>query len=158
MLIRTHLAVAFFVGLLLVIYFDFFSGLDKIIFLVLVLLATYIPDVDSQKSKLGKRFFFRPLQFFVKHRDFFHSFIFMILISGFIFFISEVAFYGFLIGYLIHLIVDCFSVGGVRIFWPAKFRVRGFVKTNGILEWLVFSLFFCLGIVLLIDYFLISIF
>jgi len=144
MLIRTHLALSF---LAVVFLIDFVEGnFEKFIFVLFVFFATFIPDIDSRNSKLGSFFIFRPFQFFVRHRDFVHSFLFMFLISGFIFLISKIAFYGFILGFGLHLIADCFNISGVRIFYPLKIKFRGFVKTNGIFEWLIFSLAIILGI------------
>jgi inner membrane protein len=148
MLIRTHLAITVF-GIL--VFLDNFSSVEsKIIFILFALAATYIPDVDHKNSKLGKYWIFRPFQWFVKHRNFVHSLLFMLLIGFGIFIFSKVAAYGFLLGYGLHLIADCFTVSGIRMFWPLKFKFRGFVRTNGIFEWIVFGLFFVLDLVFLL--------
>lgn len=146
MLIRTHLAITIFGVLLYMGQVE-----QKIVFVLVALAATYVPDIDSRYSKIGKYWVFRPFQFFVKHRDFIHSILFMILIAGLIFVVNKSAGIGFVFGYGLHLLADCFSLGGVRLFWPAKFRIRGFVKTNGVLEWLVFGLFFVLDVWLIVQ-------
>jgi len=137
MLIRTHLAISFLVILFLIDFVD--GNYQKFIFIFFVFISTFLPDIDSKNSQLGRFFIFRPFQFFVKHRDFVHSFLFMILIGSFIFLFSKIAFYGFAVGFGLHLIADCFNISGIRIFYPLKFKIKGFVKTNGILEWVIFS-------------------
>lgn len=148
MLIRTHLAISF---LAVVFLIEFVEGnFEKFIFALFVFISTFIPDIDSRNSKLGKFFIFRPFQFFVKHRDIVHSFLFMFLISGFIFLVSSSAFFGFILGFGLHLIADCFNVSGIRIFYPLKIKLKGFVRTNGIFEWLIFSLAVFFGIWILV--------
>jgi len=49
MLIKTHLAITLFFALLLIGYVN-----SPILFLVVALIATYIPDIDSKHSKIGK--------------------------------------------------------------------------------------------------------
>ncbi|MDP2672373.1 MAG: hypothetical protein Q8O84_01005, partial [Nanoarchaeota archaeon] len=61
MLIKTHLTITLFFILLLLPFVSY-----KIIFIAVALLATYIPDIDLESSKLGRKIIFRPLQFFVK--------------------------------------------------------------------------------------------
>jgi len=56
----------------------------KFAFVLVALLATFIPDADSKFSTLGKRKSLRVLQFFIKHRGVMHSFGFLILITLFL--------------------------------------------------------------------------
>jgi len=76
MLIRTHIAITLFFILLFI-----GSVENEIVFVFVALLATLIPDVDSKNSTFGNKKIFRPLQFFIKHRGFVHSFTFLILIT-----------------------------------------------------------------------------
>lgn len=129
MLIRTHLTITLFFVLL------FFNSVEhKIIFAVVSLIATFLPDVDSRFSKIGRKKILRPMQFFSGHRKIFHSFIFLILVSFGLYFISESVFLGFLFGYGIHIFSDGLTRQGVQIFYPFEIRVRGFIKTGGIIE------------------------
>jgi len=131
MLIRTHLAIA--------IFFVFLLNLEKdFLFVFVVVISTFIPDIDSRFSKLGKRKIFRSLQFFAGHRKIFHSFLFLALISVPIFFISKIIFYGFIFGYGIHLFVDCFSVIGIKPFYPFEWKIKGFVRTGSLSETILF--------------------
>jgi len=145
MLVRTHFAVALFFVLL----FGFFEKS----FLIAFFVATLIPDIDSRFSKLGKRIIFRPLQFFAGHRKIIHSFIFLFLISIPLFFISKNIFYGFIFGYGLHLLVDCFTVQGINLFYPFEFKISGFIRTGSFFETLVFYAFLFIDMFLVIRYF-----
>lgn len=136
MLIKTHLAIIVFFILILISSVE-----NKIVFISVALIATFIPDVDSKFSKLGQRKIFRPLQFFVKHRGILHSFIFLILITSFfVLFLPVVAFPLFL-GYGIHLLVDSFSREGIKPFYPFRKTSSGKLKTGGRTETSIFVLF-----------------
>ncbi len=150
MLIRTHLIIALFFSLIFLNYFD-----NKFLFLLIVLISTFIPDIDSRFSKLGKRKIFRPLQFFAGHRKIFHSFLFLGLISFPLFFISKIIFFGFILGYGLHLFVDCFSVMGIKPFYPFEYKIKGFIRTGKFLESLIFYCFLFIDVWLIIRYFLI---
>ncbi len=144
MLIKTHLATVVFVSLLLVE-----KVANPYIFLVTALISVFIPDMDSSNSKLGKRFFSRVLTAFTKHRGIMHSLLFLFVI----YFILNIYFsliaFGFFIGYGVHLIGDIFTKQGVRLFYPFRFRIKGFIKTGGSIESFLFFIF------LLVDFFLI---
>ncbi|MCW8965974.1 MAG: metal-dependent hydrolase [Candidatus Pacearchaeota archaeon] len=133
MLIKTHLVVALFFVLQLMGYFD-----NKILFFSVVFVSTFLPDVDSRFSKLGRKRVFRVLQFFSGHRKIIHSFVFLFLISVPIFYLSRVIFYGFVLGYGLHLLMDCFTVQGIKPFYPFEFKVSGFVRTGGFFEMILF--------------------
>lgn len=137
MLIRSHLTITIFFVLLLLDKVE-----SKFIFVIVALMATYIPDIDSKKSKLGKYILFRPLQWFTKHRGIFHSFSFLIVVGFVLYLFFPYSFlFGFVLGYGSHLLVDCLTVQGIRIFYPLKFRVRGFIRSGGIIETIIFVVF-----------------
>lgn len=144
MLIKTHVAITLFFALI------FLSSVEyKISFVVVALLSTFLADVDSQFSLLGKYKPFRFLQFFVKHRTIFHSFsLLMLLTVFFVLFIPVLAF-PFFLGYASHLIADSFTLRGIRPFYPFKTISSGKIKTGGKSETIVFVVF------VLIDAFLI---
>ncbi|MCA9487413.1 MAG: metal-dependent hydrolase [Nanoarchaeota archaeon] len=147
MFIKTHLAITFF-GI--VIFLDFFHGIEnKLLFLGVAFLATFIPDVDTRFSKLGKRKVFRPIQFFFGHRGFIHSFTFLAIIFVFLLFLNEVIAFGFLLGYGLHLFADSFTKFGVYLLWPIKKNFKGPIKTGGKFERLIFTICLVVGFFLL---------
>ena len=148
MLIRTHLSIAFLISLIFMNYFE-----NGFLFLFVVLISTFIPDIDSRFSKLGKIIIFRPLQFFAGHRKIFHSFLFLGLVSFPLFFINEIIFYGFIVGYGLHLFVDCFSVQGVNLFYPFEYKLKGFIRTGSFFESFIFYCFLFIDMFILVKYF-----
>jgi len=148
MLIRTHLAIALFFGLVFMNYFE-----NIFLFLFVIFISTFIPDIDSRFSKLGKIIIFRPLQFFAGHRKIFHSFLFLGLVSFPLFFINKIIFYGFILGYGVHLFVDCFSVQGINLIYPFEYKIKGFIRTGSFLETILFYGFLFFDMTLLVKYF-----
>ncbi len=144
MLIRTHLLITFFFILIL-----FSSVENKAIFVVIALIATFIPDVDTKFSKLGKKKIFRPLQFFVNHRGFFHSLIFLGLILLIFSLFLPIIVIPFAVGYLSHLFADSLTIQGIKPFYPLKTRIKGIIKTGGRLEVIVFVCFLIADLLLL---------
>jgi len=145
MLIKTHLAIcAFFVLLFLpIVNHDF-------VFVVSALMATFIPDIDSRYSKLGRRKLARVLQFFTKHRGIFHSFSFLFLITLIIAIFFPVLAVGFFLGYGLHLFTDSFTIQGIKPFWPLRKDSMGGLRTGGKIETIILWIFIIADAVLLI--------
>lgn len=146
MLIRTHLLIALFFALLFLSHTE-----SKLIFIMVVLIATFIPDVDSKFSKLGRKKTFRILQFFVKHRGILHSFTFLVIISLVFLYVFPIIVFGFFLGYGLHLLVDGFTRQGIKPFYPIKWRINGIIRTGGMFETFVFVLFLILNLVLIFE-------
>ena len=113
MLIRTHVAIAVFFLLLFLP-----SVSNKIVFSAMVLAATFLPDLDSAFSTIGKFKVSKIMQLFIKHRGILHSFTFCVVVSIAIAFFIPVVALGFFLGYSLHLLGDSFSIDGVRFFGP----------------------------------------
>lgn len=148
MLIKTHLTITLFFVLLLL---PFVSS-HKIIFIAISLLATYIPDIDSPNSKLGRKIIFRPLQFFVKHRGFFHSFTFLFLITFILVMVLPIIALGFFVGYASHLFADSLTINGIIPFFPWKKKISGNLRTGGRIEKLLFFILLIVNLLLIVKY------
>lgn len=149
MLIKTHLAITLFFVLILLSFVS-----DKIIFILISLLATYIPDIDSSNSKLGRKIIFRPLQFFVKHRGFFHSFTFLFLLTFiFLMIIPKIAL-GFFVGYASHLFADSLTISGITPFFPWKKKISWKIRTGSWIENILFFVFLIIDFLLIVKYIL----
>ena len=145
MLLRTHLAF----GILMIILFVQHVN-NKLIFMVMILVATVLPDLDSGFSSWGRHLIFRPLQFFVKHRGIIHSFTLAIVISIVLSMFWPVVSLGFFIGYSVHLICDSFTKEGIQPFWPLKSRSSGFITTGGRIEDSIFVGLILLDLILIV--------
>ena len=130
MLIRTHLAITIF-GILLLI-----SNLEsKLVFVLVALIATFIPDIDSRYSSIGRKRINRVLQFFTKHRGITHSFIFLIFLTLILLWALPIIALGFFLGYGLHLFADSFTPDGIAPFHPLwKRKSKGKITTGGKLE------------------------
>jgi len=40
------------------------------------------------------------------------------------------------------LFLDCFTKQGIYLFYPFRKKVRGFVRSGGLVDWLLFWVFF----------------
>ena len=149
MLFRTHIVFSLAVWFLL----NYFLVMPVWV-LGFILLATAFVDIDAWNSKFGNRWFFRPLQFFLKHRGVLHSLVFGLLLSLILGSVSLWGGFGFFVGYVSHLFLDCWTRSGVALFWPLKYRVRGFVKSGGIVEQVVFVLLLLGNVGLVVLYYI----
>ena len=145
MLIKTHLAITLFFVLLFIPFVNL-----PLLFLIIALVATYLPDIDSRHSKIGHYFFLRPFQWFAKHRGFVHSFTFLFLITfGLVLFFPIIAL-AFFVGYGSHLIADSFTIEGIKPFYPFKKISNGGIRTGSLLETNVFVVFVLMDFILFI--------
>ena len=148
MMLKTHLVVCFAFLLFLI---------DKVanefLFLIVGMFATLLPDIDCVSSYLGNRWYVRPVQWFTSHRGLLHSLSFCIFLSLIVsLFLPKLAF-PFFLGYGIHLLLDSFTVEGIRPFWPIKSEVSGLVSSGGSVDEGVFICFSLISIILVIGLF-----
>jgi inner membrane protein len=141
MLFRTHLALGVLVFFLLNIVLEI---PNKILVFIFVIFGAILVDIDVKKSKVGKKWYFRPFQFFVKHRGMVHSLIFGLFVSVLIAALHQWAGFAFFAGFLSHLFLDFMTPSGVTLFWPWKKKFGLSVKTGGIIEE-IFFVFVLLG-------------
>ena len=149
MLIKTHLAITLFFVLILLPFVS-----DKVIFIAISLIATYIPDIDSSNSKLGRKIIFRPLQFFVKHRGFFHSFTFLFLATFIFLMIIPIIAPGFFVGYASHLFADSLTISGITPFFPWKKKISWKIRTGSWIEKILFFILLVVDFLLIVKYIL----
>lgn len=136
---KTHLAFSLLIALLIT---AFFNIQDKIYFIVILTLASSFPDIDSDKSKIGRKFpiVSKLINLFFGHRGIFHS-IFPPLILLFIFWYFNLFYIGLaiFIGYLTHLIADSITIEGINFLYPfSNFRIKGLIRTGSLVESLLF--------------------
>lgn len=149
MLLKTHLAINFLLSLLFSAHLQ-----HKILFVFLVLFATMLPDIDMVRSYIGKKakIISRIINFFSKHRGFFHSLTFTLILSAVLLFISPFTALAFFTGYSMHILADSFTIGGIEPFWPLKQKISGVIRTNGIIEKILFFVFLAMDAIFLFAY------
>lgn len=133
MMLKTHLMFAIFVSL---VFFKYVN--NQVVFIIMVIVATILPDLDSKNSTYGKNEIFAPIQSLTEHRGFIHSFTTAVILASLIAIWWPVASFGFFIGYCIHLITDSFTKEGIQPFWPFKWKTSGPLVTGGKIEELLF--------------------
>ncbi len=74
-----------------------------------VLLGSYLPDIDSPTSKIGRRV---PIHLFIKHRTWFHTIWPCVLITILSFY--HPILWWLAVGYFLHLLVDSVSASGLQ--------------------------------------------
>jgi len=144
MLTRTHLAITLFFVLVLISSVEF-----KVVFVLTALIATLIPDIDIKSSWVGKHFIFRPLQWFSGHRNIFHSFTFLFLVTLFFVLFFPVVSLGFFLGYSLHILSDMFTIEGIAPFYPYKKKSSWRIKTGGKTEISLFVIFILADLILI---------
>ncbi len=117
----------------------------KVIFYGVAALGALVPDIDNARSTLGKRLGIvsREIQKHAGHRRLFHSLVGLALTGAIVWVAQQgvafalarlgwprtaeglaanVALAALLVGYLLHLIADSLTLGGVPWLWPAHTR------------------------------------
>jgi len=145
---HTHLLFALVLGIL---YFDYFVGdiglVLKLAFSAMLVIGALLPDIDQQESSASHK---APIlsgfvRLFSKHRGIMHSiwipvaiFLLAKLVVVKFFNLPDLILMGFLIGYSSHLLGDAITVQGINPIAPLhKFKIRGLMKTGGIIETIV---------------------
>ncbi len=155
MMYYTHLAF----GLLISLYsLNFFDVKYALLFTLIAVFFSILPDIDNSKSKIGRKnkVISKIIGFVFGHRGIFHS-IYIPLILIFIFYNninSEIAIAIFL-GYSSHLAADALTKQGIRPFYPLiNIKINGFFKTNSLFEKIFFLIIVFLDAVLLLRYYI----
>jgi membrane-bound metal-dependent hydrolase YbcI (DUF457 family) len=144
MLIKTHFVITIFAILILIS-----SVNHKLVFVIVALVATFIPDIDSRYSVMGRKKLNRILQFFTKHRGIIHSFVFLIFVTLILVFFLPVVALGFFVGYGFHLFADSFTVYGITPWYPfSKKKIDGFIVSGKKFEKVLFACFLILDLIL----------
>jgi inner membrane protein len=119
---------------------DYLQIENKLLFFSLLIILSLLPDIDKSDSKIGRKLwpFSKIINFLFGHRNFFHSFLF--IIPAYIIFslFSGIIAISFLIAASSHLVLDAFTIEGISPFYPLKYRIKGMIKTGKITEKILF--------------------
>ncbi|MFC1691525.1 metal-dependent hydrolase [Nanoarchaeota archaeon] len=133
---KTHIAIGFLAGIITV---PIFNPDNIILYIILVLFSSLLPDIDHPQAKIGQHFKF--IGYLFEHRGFFHSVFFVALvgmISYMIFGMTGMA-YALVIGTLSHIAADTLNHKGIKLLHPVlPFQIKGIMKTGGVGEYIVF--------------------
>jgi len=145
MLFRTHLAAALLIALIL-LFFNI-----NLVFIIVFVIASLLPDIDHPSSKIGKRFKF--LNYLFAHRGFFHSLFALLIFTILLYFVNFLLAIAFFSGYFLHLLLDSFTRQGIYLFYPfSTKRSKGNVKVGSFLENIMFFIVLFVILILLVFY------
>ena len=142
MMFRTHLVFGFLFGLLAS---SIFNVGNIYLFMLFVLFAAGLPDIDHPKSKYGRRLgiISKAINLVAGHRGIFHSLLFALLFGIAFWYFNKTIGLGIFIGYLSHLIGDGLSREGVNLLYPfSKLEIRGFFRVGSFIEHILFFIWF----------------
>ena len=142
MMYYTHLAFGFLIALLSI---EFFDIKNKLIFILVVVMFSIFPDIDEKKSKIGKKYRWAStiINFVFGHRGFFHSIYIPLALYFIFYYINDEIGVAILAGYFSHLFMDALTKNGIRPLYPIiNKKINGFIKTNSILEKILFLIIF----------------
>ena len=137
MLFHTHLM---FGIVSFILFSPLFSGGNEVLFLVLVLFGSILPDIDDGHSKIKKAsgVLGSVVSFLFKHRGILHSLVIVVVLFVVIGLWNSYYAWALCIGYLSHLLSDGLTPMGVQCLYPfSSFKLRGPIKVGGIGEWVV---------------------
>ena len=132
---------------------------------VITLVSCLLPDIDTPKSKIGKKIFIsRIIKKVFGHRGLFHSLFILFLVLAIYLYFShyhsikniflKYFFVGFIIGYGSHILLDCITKEGIMLFYPlSNARIKGPVKVGGKLEFLIIVILILLNIFIFFKFF-----
>ncbi|PIN86131.1 hypothetical protein COV19_06560 [Candidatus Woesearchaeota archaeon CG10_big_fil_rev_8_21_14_0_10_44_13] len=136
MMFKTHLA---FGALAALFAIQYLNPRNQLLFFLVVVFASSLPDIDSPESKIGSKV--KVIGWLFEHRGFFHSFIALGLFSLLFFLATKNELYSaaFFAGYASHIVIDAFTIEGIAPLHPVlKTRLKGFIRTGHFLEFIVF--------------------
>ncbi len=118
---------------------NFYPG---ILIIAVAAIASGIPDIDTPKSKYGRRI--QPFSIifaaFLKHRGVFHSLLAAILLSLPLYIIEQSWGIAFFAGYISHLVLDSLNKKGTKPLWPLPLKTKGPIKNGSVGEFLILTL------------------
>lgn len=150
MLAKTHIAFGILAGLITLKYT---SVQNELLFIALVILGVFLPDIDHPESKVNNVLkITKVIPLLFGHRGFFHSIFAVILVfAGLWWWQGFIYGFGVSIGYLSHLVSDALTLSGVGFLNPiAHYKVRGPVQTGTLMETIVFFVVIALDVWLLV--------
>ena len=143
MLFKTHLLFGFLCALFGV---QFLQPQNQILFVILAVIGSALPDLDHPNSKLGRKV--KIVAYLFEHRGFTHGlFILVPLLFFSLYYMQTVNAYALLIGYVSHIAIDMLTVEGIMPLHPiSKFRLSGFVRTGHVGEYILFGVMLLLSV------------
>jgi len=147
MQLKTHLAITVFA---IILFFPIVN--NPVLFAIVALFATFIPDMDTPFTKIGNKKISKVAQVFTSHRGFIHSLTFCLLISILLAVFIPILAFSFFLGFSLHLLADSFTKMGITPFWPYSRKAQGVLNTGGVVEKGIFFIFIFLDLLFVMAY------
>lgn len=122
----------FLIGAFMALYF-LPVVVHKVVFFPMVLLASFIPDLDAVIFPKKDWRVLQPLKN-PTYKDFMHSYTVCLFLSIVVALLYPILALPFFIGYSTHLFFDSLTVIGICPFWPFKSRVNWVISPGGKIE------------------------
>lgn len=124
---------------------------NPVIGMLAVSAGSYAPDIDIQQSHLGKKYHFISKHF--THRGITHTLLapflmYCLIYTDYLPCVVNSLIFGFMFGWVVHILADLLNRKGVPIFWPlltSKFHVMC-IKT-GTMQETIFTMVWLIGCV-----------
>lgn len=84
-----------------------------------IIIGSLLPDIDTPYSLLGR---YNPFSYVTEHRGFTHTLPGMGVFSLFVYVVFDDFVYGFIFGYILHLVADSLTPMGIMWLYPYKKR------------------------------------
>lgn len=154
MLSKTHTLFAVFIGFAAIKY-NLVQPVHG--FLVLIVISSLLPDLDHSNSYIGKKL--PVLSFAIEKvfgkRGFLHSILGCLLVLALLYFalghFYKTLFFAVALGFISHLVGDSFTKAGVKWLPFKSAKISGFIKTGGVLEWVIFIILSFLAITFVLE-------
>ncbi|BBA85227.1 membrane protein [endosymbiont of Sipalinus gigas] len=140
-------------------FFKYLSKEEWVYLYIGGILTFSLPDIDHPNSFIGSKikFISKLINKKIGHRKFTHSLLILIILNYYfkkivnLYFTSNSLYYGMIIGYITHIILDLFTPMGVEILWPLNFKFKisiyYFIK---IIKYIIIMLLYLLLIFLIL--------
>jgi len=115
---------------------EFLNCNNSFLFVLIATAASAIPDIDHLNSKISRKLppFAVISNTLFGHRGFIHSVFPPLLLYFVLVKIDSLIAAAVLVGYLSHIFLDATTTRGIRPFYPLRFKIKGFIKTNSFTE------------------------
>lgn len=92
-----------------------------------IIVGSLLPDIDTPYSLLGK---YNILSHAMKHRGITHTLIGMLIFALFVYVLFGNFVWGFVFGYILHLIFDTITPMGIMWLYPYNKKYYSFLRKN----------------------------
>jgi inner membrane protein len=129
--------------------------ITKIILMVLIILFLATQTKINNIYSLIIPLIIMTIHISSPHRGAFHSWLGVLIYSIYLYMFLPIIIGSFVYGYVSHLFLDILTKSGLKVFYPSEFKIKGFLKSDGMFNTILiifgnglflFSLFLMFGV------------